>query len=277
MPELPEVETVVRSLRPKLVGKWIKTVRRGRHQLRKPWLAQWTRQVSDTKIVSVERRGKWILLKLSQEGSHLVVHLGMTGRLLVCNSIEQVLSHTHLVFPLAGGDEELRYVDPRRFGSVRLCQVVDNHRFPEELQLGIEPFGKYSTQLEERFLASSRSLKAILLDQSVMAGVGNIYADEALYRARLNPEWRGNSLTSKQVRKLVSAVQQVLQRAIDAHGSTILSFYYGDGEAGGFQNEFKVYGRKDLPCYHCGTPIQRTKLGGRSTHWCPECQNQTNR
>lgn len=276
MPELPEVETVVRSLRPKLVGKWIKTARRGRHQLRKPWIVHWTQQISDTQIVSLERRGKWILIKLSKESCHLVIHLGMTGRLQVCNSIEQVLPHTHLVFPLTGGDEELRYIDPRRFGSVRLCQAVDNHRFPEESELGMEPFEKYSKQLEERFLASSRSLKAILLDQSVMAGVGNIYADEALFRARLNPEWRGNSLTSQKIRSLVSAVQKVLQYAIDAHGSTILSFYYGDGEAGGFQNEFKVYGRTGLPCYRCGIAIKQMKLGGRSTHWCPACQRSAN-
>lgn len=273
MPELPEVETVVRSLQPRLLGKKIKSVSCGKHKLRKPWLPQWTKLVSEKQILNLERRGKWILIKLSQPELCLVVHLGMTGRLQVCESSEPPMPHTHLVFTLNHGEEELRYHDPRRFGSVRLCHTVNNHRFPEESQLGIEPFQKYTKQFEQRFLGSKRSIKAILLDQSVLAGIGNIYADEALYHAGLNPLRSGKSMTSQQVRTLMKAVRTVLQHAIDAHGSTILSFYYGDNDSGNFQNEFQVYGRTDLPCYRCGKVIKRTRSGGRSTHWCPSCQS----
>lgn len=272
MPELPEVETVVRSLRPRLLGKKIRTVHCGKNKLRKPWLPEWDKLVSGKTILKLERRGKWILINLSQSGLYLVVHLGMTGRLQICERREAPKPHTHLSFSLDNGEEELRYFDPRRFGSVRLCHAVNNQRFPEESQLGIEPFEKYTKQLGQRFLGSARSVKAILLDQSVVAGVGNIYADEALHRAGLNPERQGKSLTSQQVRSLMKAVRTVLQHAIDAHGSTILSFYYGDNDSGNFQNEFQVYGRTGLSCYRCGAVIKRTKTGGRSTHWCPSCQ-----
>ncbi len=272
MPELPEVETVVRSLRPVLVGRTIRGVQRKRLKLRQPWKREWDRELFDRKIVEVWRRGKWILLELSGGEARLVVHLGMTGRLYVQESKSAPARHTHFSFSLDDGQEQLRYLDPRRFGLVLWAKTVNDCRFPAECELGPEPFDLQPARFFESLRGSRRNLKALLLDQTVVAGVGNIYADEALFAARLNPMSLGTELDKKQAGRLRIAIVKVLKRAIETKGSTIANFYYGEGEAGGYQNEFRAYDRTDEPCRRCRTPIKRIRLAGRSTHFCPRCQ-----
>jgi formamidopyrimidine-DNA glycosylase len=272
MPELPEVETVVRHLRPQLVGRQLTGITLGRHLLRTPWQAAWDQQVIGRTITSVERRGKWILLQLNQRHSHLIIHLGMTGRLLVVPRNAATEAHTHFVFPLDKGKEELRYHDARRFGSVTWAAGNETHRFPQEAELGPEPFVLKAAAFHDAVMKCNRCLKAILLDQSIVAGVGNIYADESLYRARLLPTRLGTSLTAAESKKLCQAIVTVLTRAIEKKGSTISNFYFGDGESGNFQNEFDAYDRAEEPCKRCKTPLVGMRLAGRTTTYCPVCQ-----
>lgn len=271
MPELPEVETVVRTLRPALVGRTVQAIRCGTHRLRTPWQSSWNKHILGSTIIEINRRGKWILLALSIPDYRLIVHLGMTGRLLIQPKHHPKTDHTHLVFSL-DGNEQLRYHDPRRFGSVTLAHSQDQHRFPQEAVLGPEPFDLTTPYFQQCMMKAQRNLKAILLDQSVVAGVGNIYADESLFEARLNPRRLGASLNVKEADLLRKAIVKVLRRAIESKGSTIANFYFGNEESGGFQHEFKAYGRTDEPCYRCKAPIKCIRLAGRSTHYCPGCQ-----
>lgn len=272
MPELPEVETVVRSLRPGLVGRTLMSVQTGMHRLRTPWNANWNQLLTGTKVLALTRRGKWMVMQLSRPKYHLIVHLGMTGRLLIEPAQKPAALHTHFVFALDRGEEELRFFDPRRFGCLFLSQAQGDARFPQEAELGPEPFDLQASSFFADVSSSKRAIKAILLDQAVVAGVGNIYADEALYTARIAPQRLGSSLTLPEAKRLQKAIVQVLTRAIETKGSTIANFYYGDNEAGGFQHEFRAYGRTGEPCHRCQLPITRIRLAGRSTHYCQRCQ-----
>lgn len=246
-------------------------VRLGQHRLRVPWQNRWNKQVLGNSITDIQRRGKWILLELSRPEHRLIVHLGMTGRLMVHSNDQPKTPHTHLIFQLDGG-EQLRYHDPRRFGSVTLAQTQNMCRFPQEANLGPEPFDMSFPHLQQQLAKAKRSLKAILLDQSIVAGVGNIYADESLYLSKLNPNRLASTLNPREIRALRKAIVQVLRRAIESKGSTIADFYFGNDESGGFQNEFRVYGRAGEPCRRCKTPIRSIRLAGRSTHFCQQCQ-----
>jgi formamidopyrimidine-DNA glycosylase len=286
MPELPEVETVVRDLRPLLVGRSIVGVRQSRKKLRKPWDAAWNAAVTGTKIEGVRRRGKWILLDLVEgaavgravpvaarhaESPCLRVHLGMTGQFTVVPADTPELDHLHLVFAL-DNDTELRFRDQRRFGSVEW--FPDRIALETEMnaELGPEPFGMDGAAFRDAVRGTGRNLKAVLLDQTIVAGVGNIYADEALFRAQLHPARTGKSLTPEECDRLREAIEAVMTRAIESRGSTIRDYVGGSGLRGGFQNEFAVYGRTDLPCPVCGTAVQCVRLAGRSSHYCPLCQ-----
>jgi formamidopyrimidine-DNA glycosylase len=273
VPELPEVETVVRTLRPQLRGKTIRAVKLGKHRLRAPWHTRWNQLVAGATMVDITRRGKWMLIELSHPGCHMLVHLGMTGRLLVEPADQKPQLHTHFRFPLDDGYEELRFRDPRRFGSVTLATTIGTHRFPQEAELGPEPFDLTSTVLLASMQRSKRPLKAILLDQAVVAGVGNIYADESLFEAKLLPTRLGTSLTSGEAKRLQQALVKVLMRAIETKGSTISNFYYGNDEPGGFQHEFKAYGRAKQPCLRCDRPLTGIRLAGRTTCYCEGCQH----
>jgi formamidopyrimidine-DNA glycosylase len=221
-------------------------------------------------MTEVRRRGKWILIPLAR-GGVLVLHLGMTGRLSVQKPDEPRTGHTHLIFSLDRG-RELRFHDPRRFGSVTF--LPDLTTLEERTKLGPEPFEAAFEEFHQTIRRSRRSLKAILMDQGVLAGVGNIYADESLFEAKLNPRRRGTSMKRAESDRLLKAVVKVLNRAIASKGSTISDFYFGDGEQGGYQTRFLVYGRTDEACRRCGTAIRRIVLGGRSTHYCPKCQGR---
>ncbi len=283
MPELPEVETVVRELRPQLVGRRIVRVRDGRLPLRRPWRTRWNALVAGRQVQSVERRGKWILMALDS-GAYLVVHLGMTGQLTVAPSRHARQPHTHLVFDLdRQGDldgqdldrqgEQLRFRDVRRFGCAAVFDsAAKMDSFFADSGLGPEPFDLPLDYWRARLAKAKRSLKAILLDQRVVAGVGNIYADESLFEAKLHPGRLGIHMKSAEAKRLRQAIMVVLRRAIDKRGSSIRDYVGGTGQKGAYQDEFRVYGREDEACPRCRCAIQRMVLAGRSTHFCPRCQ-----
>ncbi len=271
MPELPEVETVVRDLRPLLVKRRLQGVRVGRQALRRPWSPRWTKALAGRQVEEVRRRGKWIVVGL-QGDRQLVFHLGMTGQLVVAPAESPCLKHTHLIFSLDDG-RQLRFRDIRRFGSATLfITAAEVERYFAASGLGPEPFDLEAGYWGQRLAAARRCLKAILLDQRVLAGVGNIYADESLFEARLHPRLQGHDLNATQAQRLRRAVAAVLQRAIDKRGSSISDYVDGTGQKGNYQNEFRVYGRTGQPCHRCQTPIERLVLAGRSTHFCPHCQ-----
>jgi formamidopyrimidine-DNA glycosylase len=272
VPELPEVETVVRDLRPLLVGRRITAVEVSRLALRKPWSAAWHPRLVGCRVRAVRRRGKWIVCDLDG-GLHLVIHLGMTGQLTVVPARDPRTDHTHLVMDLAPGRRQLRFRDIRRFGSATLFGANSElEKFFQASGLGPEPFELDARYWRDRLAATARCLKAVLLDQRVAAGVGNIYADEALFEARLHPARLANSLAPAEAARLRRAVVKVLTRAVEKRGSSIRDYVGGSGQRGGYQDEFLVYGRTGEPCPRCGGPIEQTRLAGRSTHYCPRCQ-----
>jgi len=272
VPELPEVETVVRDLRPRLIGRVISSVRLSKKSLRRAWSAKWKAALLGQRIAAVSRHGKWIFIALGN-GRTMVIHLGMTGQLTVVPGMTPLAAHTHVIFGLDGKEHQLRFRDVRRFGSVSLLAPGGTiEEYLEKLGLGPEPFHVEADYWSEQLARTRRSLKAVLLDQRVVAGVGNIYADESCFAARLHPARLGRSLTAREIRRLGDAVPAVLNRAIDKRGSTIRDYVGGSGLQGGFQNEFCVYGRTGQPCLHCGKDICRMRLAGRATHFCPRCQ-----
>ncbi len=274
MPELPEVETVVRDLRPRLVGRQIVSLKAGRKALRLPWDRQWENLLLRRRVRSVRRRGKWILLDLEEQRC-LVIHLGMTGRLTVTPARAPVEPHTHLIFNLDRGGQ-MRFNDIRRFGSATFfedCAQVE--RFFDQSRLGPEPFALESSYWRDRLAGTRRTIKAVLLDQTVVAGVGNIYADESLFEARLHPSRLAGDLDSSEAERLRRAIAKVLTRAIERRGSSIRNYVGGSGLKGSYQEEFRAYGRTGKPCPRCRTPIARMRLAGRSTHYCPRCQKES--
>lgn len=277
MPELPEVETVVRDLRPLLTGRTITGVWAGKQKLRRPWKPAWAKKVLGTSVEVVNRRGKWILVSLTGEAHGprpvglLLVHLGMTGQFTVGPADASLASHTHLVFDLDNGTQ-LRFRDIRRFGSVEWFPTPEAVLAGLGEKLGPEPDAIPSKEFAAAVRSSKRTLKAILLDQSIVAGVGNIYADEALFRAGLHPQRRGSSLTLAECDCLRECIAAVIARAIESRGSTIRDYVGGSGLAGGFQNEHAVYGRTGEACVTCGGRIERVVVAGRSSHFCPKCQ-----
>jgi len=274
VPELPEVETVVRDLRPRLVGRRFRHVEGSSQPLRTE--VSWDRLglVLGHCVEDVRRRGKWIVVCVARE-IYLVIHLGMTGQLVITQGEAPQLPHTHLIFSFHQSTEQLRFRDIRRFGSARVFDSPEElEQFFKKTGLGPEPFDLDPKYWRERLAATSRNLKAILLDQCIVAGVGNIYADESLFVARLHPARRGRDLSAVEARRLREAIATVLTRAIEKRGSSIRNYVGGSGLKGEYQHEFLVYGRKGQPCVRCGRAIERIVLAGRSTHFCPRCQKR---
>jgi formamidopyrimidine-DNA glycosylase len=225
------------------------------------------------RVRALNRRGKWILVELDN-AQFLVIHLGMTGRLTVVPTRQPPALHTHLVIDLDRGREQLRFEDIRRFGSASLFgDEAELEQFLAD-RLGPEPFELDLGTFHSSLAATNRCLKAVLLDQQVVAGVGNIYADEGLFEAQLHPTQRGCATTRPQARRLRRALVTVLNRAIDRRGSSIRNYVGGSGLRGEYQEEFRVYGRTGKPCPRCRTPIECIRLAGRSTHFCPRCQGR---
>jgi formamidopyrimidine-DNA glycosylase len=275
MPELPEVETVIRELRPELVGRRLRSVAASAKKLRFAWQPAWELRLAGRLVEAIRRRGKWIMIDLD-DGSLLLGHLGMTGKLRVVRADAPHEPHTHLVFALDNG-HELRYRDVRRFGSLRYCPSPAEIASMMGETLGPEPWDLEPGAWYEGLRRSRRSLKAILLDQTVVAGIGNIYADEALFAAKISPKLTGAKITRPQAEQLRRAITRVLERAIAARGSTIRDYVGGSGRRGRYQRKLLAYGRAGQPCSNCGLLIQCIRLAGRATHYCPRCQGPKRR
>jgi formamidopyrimidine-DNA glycosylase len=273
MPELPEVETIARGLRATLPGRRITAVRLGKTDfIDDP--AALERDLPGRRIEEISRYGKFLLLRLSGENgepehSGLLVHLGMTGHLSPKRPEEPPRKHTHAVFVLDDG-RELRYTDPRRFGRMALLAAA-------ALRETLAPLGSDPLELSEaqfaRCVGGRRArVKALLLDQHVLRGLGNIYADESLWRARIHPARPGAQLAKEQVPRLYRAVQHVLREAIRLGGSSISDYLNAEGEPGEFQFHHRAYGREGKRCTRCGAKIRRVLVAGRSSYFCPRCQ-----
>jgi formamidopyrimidine-DNA glycosylase len=281
MPELPEVETIARGLHARVAGDTIESVWLGeKPEPLKSSAAEIAAVLEGARILQVRRVGKHIVFDLERVGrrkrnavqhGQWIVHLGMTGRMQVTTSETELAKHTHAVVKLASG-RELRFVDPRRFG--RLAVVRLDSRTGEQgfAAPGDEPLASESDRFISLFRGRNTPIKSALLNQKLLSGVGNIYADEALFRSGIRPRRRASLLTREQLRKLHAAVQEVLREAIALGGSSVSDYVNADGEEGFFQLQHRVYGREGEPCLVCGTPIKRVVIAGRSSHYCSRCQ-----
>ncbi|MCL5286549.1 MAG: bifunctional DNA-formamidopyrimidine glycosylase/DNA-(apurinic or apyrimidinic site) lyase [Acidobacteria bacterium] len=273
MPELPEVETVVRGLRPVLPGRRIASVRLGKTDfIDDP--AALERELPGCRIADVQRRGKYIVLPLERDARGdnsplLIVHLGMTGRLAVQAAVAPAAAHTHAYFTLDDG-RELRFTDPRRFGRIALFSAA---QFAAAFaRLGAEPLEVSEVDFR-RLLAGRRArIKALLLDQRFLRGIGNIYADESLWRAQLHPMRLGASLSFADAHRLLEAIRHILRAAIRLGGSSISDFVDANGLPGEFQMRHRAYDREGKGCFRCGARIRRIIVTGRSSYFCPRCQ-----
>ncbi|MEO6775683.1 MAG: bifunctional DNA-formamidopyrimidine glycosylase/DNA-(apurinic or apyrimidinic site) lyase [Kofleriaceae bacterium] len=272
MPELPEVETVRRTLAPaigaKILAAWDSGL--GLHMARKPPRAKLKQLVGAT-ITRLHRHGKYLLIETDTPHT-LLVHLGMTGRLLIVTKGAPKAKHTHVVLEL--GDRELRFVDARRFGQIDV--VERGHEKAHEGLALLGPDGLFEpvtgAYLFERSRAKQATLKAFVLDQSVIAGVGNIYASEALWRAKLRPTLRAHRLTFAKATVLANAIYEVFERALTKGGTSLRDFVNAEGREGTNADYLWVYGRDGEPCPRDQTKIRRSVLQGRATYYCPTCQ-----
>lgn len=273
MPELPEVETVKRTLNQLIVGKQIErvTVSLPRIIQRPDDTQQFAMLLAGHTFQSVERRGKF--LRLILDGLVLVSHLRMEGRYGLYRSDEPVEKHTHVIFHFTDGTE-LRYKDVRQFGTMHLFDPGEELKSAPLNKLGLEPLDEEFTF--ERFEAllhkRTTKIKPTLLNQAYVVGIGNIYVDEALFRAQIHPERIANELSTDELQRIYHAVIETLKDAVEAGGSSIKSYVNGQGEMGMFQHQLQIYGRKDEPCIACGAIIEKSVVGGRGTHICPRCQ-----
>jgi formamidopyrimidine-DNA glycosylase len=272
MPELPEVETVRRALELGLAGLSVERVRGRSIQMRRPLeIARIAASLAGARFSGARRRGKFLLLDFDGRGS-LMLHLGMSGRLLLGDAEEQTLDHTHLVLEL-GDRRELRFVDPRRFGLAVWLGPGDEEREPSLAALGLEPLEPGIEDRLPSLLRARRSpLKTLLLDQRLVAGVGNIYAAEALWRAGIRPTRHGDRTSEPRLKRLAAAIHSVLEEAIAQGGTTIRDYVTPAGDFGSFSVELRVYGRQGEPCLGCGAVLRDTRIAGRATVWCPHCQ-----
>jgi formamidopyrimidine-DNA glycosylase len=290
MPELPEVETTRRAIAPKLVGRTIESVRVTQASyffLTPP--KELARRLTGRRVDTLERHGKYLIASLD-DASRLFLHLGMTGQLFTASARSvrllkktrggaltpeaqgQFVSdvHTHLALHFTDAGEEVLFRDVRKFGKVRWLPPGKSDKRLDKL--GPDALEITGTRLYDATRKRRTAIKTVLLDQDVLAGVGNIYADEALFRAGIRPRKSAKLLTRAQCTKLADEVRAVLLRSIETGGSSISDYVRPDGSDGGYQHERKVYGRKGEPCSVCGTEIVRIVLAARSTHYCPRCQ-----
>ncbi len=290
MPELPEVETIARGLAGRVTGDVIESVWLGsKPEPLKSSASEIVAALESKRIAGVHRVGKHIVFNLENGGrasskpnarrksskaasqgsrstsdaAQWIVHLGMTGRMLVCNPDHVIEKHTHAVARLASG-RELRFVDPRRFGRLSVAHGFEAAG-SEPLEVDLDPFVNL-------FRGRKTPIKSALLNQKLLRGVGNIYADESLFRAGIRPRRRATSLTRKELSRLYATVREVLKEAIALGGSSVSDYVDADGEEGFFQLQHRVYGREGEPCLVCKTPIKRVVIAGRSSHYCPSCQ-----
>ena len=298
MPELPEVETIARGLAKRVTGDVIESVWLGqKKEPLKSSASAIAKTLEHSRIADVRRMGKHIVFDLDQDPvahsaapsrrkskrtssavqanpgkealasstAQWIVHLGMTGRLQVCEPKAEVAKHTHAIVKLSSG-RELRFVDPRRFGRLSVAQAGNFDA------AGVEPLEINLDRFLALFRGRKTPIKSALLNQKLLRGVGNIYADESLFRAGLRPRRRASTITREQLAILLGAIREVLKEAIVLGGSSISDYVNSDGEEGFFQLQHRVYGRESEPCLVCKTAVKRIVIAGRSSHYCPKCQ-----
>jgi formamidopyrimidine-DNA glycosylase len=287
MPELPEVQTVVDTLRPRILGHAILRIPTLRQDIVDPPGFDLPTHLAGRSVIGLARRGKRIVFTLDDH-NRFYIHLGMTGRLTMEQQDAPVEKHTHLIMLLEGGRKmnagkkpaahsafclhpsafiSLRFRDPRRFGGVFWLGTASSAG-----DMGPEPLAMRPQQFARRLARTTRAIKNVLLDQTVVAGIGNIYADESLFLAGIHPLTPTNNLSDTQIRRLNRAIKLTLRRALRHRGSTLRDFVDADGVIGGYQKQHRVYDRTGKPCRTCKSPIVRLVLGGRSAHFCPHCQ-----
>ena len=275
MPELPEVEVICRGIRPFLVGRAVTAIACSGKSLRHPVpIEAMQREILNQTITRVERRAKVLQISL-QAGGMLIIHLGMTGNLGIFPPSVRPAKHDHVQWSLDNGTE-LRYNDIRRFGSIRFLSPdeVDSREETIFKTTGPEPFSDEFSANYLQKLAKGKSLavKLFIMTNQTVAGIGNIYANESLFAAGILPTRKVQSLTRKEWDRLVIEVRRVLSQAIECGGSTISDFLNASQERGYFQINFKVYGREGKECFHCSAKIEKQKIGGRASYYCPNCQ-----
>ncbi|MGC4017288.1 MAG: bifunctional DNA-formamidopyrimidine glycosylase/DNA-(apurinic or apyrimidinic site) lyase [Luteolibacter sp.] len=271
MPELPEVETTRRGIEPHLVGTTFREVIVRRRDLREP-IPESISQAEGRQALAIRRRSKYLIVDLN-DGSSLLIHLGMSGSLRVIPPSEPWKTHDHVGLTLSSG-LQVRFHDPRRFGIVLHLPSGDPLAHPLLGNLGPEPLEDDFTAEALAKACSRRSIpiKLAIMDAKTVVGVGNIYASEALFRAKILPDTPANTVSKPRLKRLTQAIRDVLSDSIAEGGTTLRDFLKSDGEPGYFRQKLFVYDRKGEPCRVCGTPIRHAVMGQRSTYWCPKCQ-----
>lgn len=272
MPELPEVQTVLKGLTPVMKGFRILSVEQNRPNLRYPFPEKFVERLSGSTILDMFRRAKYIILNLDTNES-LILHLGMSGRVQIHSNEYVRDKHDHVVFHMSN-DVTISYNDPRRFGLMDFCSTENLGQYKSFKSLGPEPMGAEFTPEYLMLILKDKitSVKSALLDQALVAGLGNIYVCEALFMARIDPKREAHRLTKIECHNLIKAIQDVLDKAIKAGGSTLRDHQQPSGELGYFQHNFLVYGRNGQSCFNCMAPIWRIQQAGRSTFYCSQCQ-----
>ncbi len=271
MPELPEVETIVRSLSPKLIGLEIAGIKINYLRILRSKNLSQVRALNGRRIINIRRRGKMILIHCEGNLS-LLVHLKMTGQFLFCPKEEPMDKHTHCVISFTRTSHELRFRDARKFGFISCLRTSDIDSAKELSGLGPEPLEMDYHLFRKLFQGRKARLKSLLLNQNFLAGIGNIYADEILFQAKLHPLCPASCLDESDLKRLWKSIKAVLEKALVHKGSSIRSFMDAEGQRGNFQMYHQVYGRESCPCSVCGEFIRRLRLGGRSSFFCPGCQ-----
>jgi len=273
MPELPEVETVKRSLEPLVKDKTISDVEIFYGGIIKyPQPEKFKEMICGRKIIDINRRGKYLLFNL-EDNNTLVIHLRMTGQLTVCDRNTSMGKHTHLVFHISS-EHDLRFTDIRKFGMIYLVSTGDWCRIIGLQNLGYEPLSKeFNLEAIEKLIVGSKGLiKHFLLKQSNIAGIGNIYADEILFSAGIHPKRNIQTLAQSEIENLYNAIKQKLEEGIKYRGTSFSDYVDGRGKKGGFQEKLYVYGRGGKPCLKCGALLEKSVIAGRGTVFCPKCQ-----
>ncbi len=271
MPELPEVETVVRSLRQTIARRIITGVEINNAERIYPGKKIFAAMLTGQKILGIRRRGKNILIDLS-DGYTLWVHLKMTGHFYYLPSDTPVDKHDHLIFHLAENSYNLRFNDYRRFGRLRIYPTDEIMKQKGLVELGPEPLEISADGFVTLLRSRRRMIKPALLDQSLIVGIGNIYADESLFRARIHPRKLTDTVSRAKLRALHGHIQEILAHAIRMMGTSVDTFAGVNGQPGRYQKYLRVYGREGQPCLNCGHVVVREKIGSRSAHFCPRCQ-----
>jgi formamidopyrimidine-DNA glycosylase len=278
MPELPEVETIAKGLRQTIVGQKVKTIQAIFPDIVRQNFNVFKKAVTHKKIKKVRRRGKYLLIDLSGDKT-VLIHLGMTGNLLLqvrrqyqTNKFNHHDKHDHLIFCFLGSNEQLCYNDQRKFGKIKVFDTDKENQVPELKKLGPDAIDVTPAEFVELFRKRKGRIKSALLNQHIVAGLGNIYADESLFEARINPAQKIDRLSKPKLVQLHQVINKILRKAIKAGGSSIDNYLNVDGNMGRFQLQHKVYGMEGERCKRCGTKIKRIKINQRSSYFCPRCQ-----